>query len=78
MESQKHRENYTTLPTRHITVMSKGFARRSGIYAFFPDIHLRGKWLEEAGFKSGQAVEVVCEEGRLVITRAKEQGFENI
>ncbi len=33
-----------------------------------PEILLKGKWLEEAGFKSGQNVEVRQEKNKLVIT----------
>ena len=37
-----------------------------------PTIMLKGKWLEELGFAMGDKVEVKCECGRLIITKADE------
>ena len=33
-----------------------------------PTIMLKGKWLEELGFKIGDYISIACEDGRLVIT----------
>lgn len=64
--------------TRHITVLSKGTPRRTGIYAFFPQINLHGKWLEDIGFKSGHTLDITCENQKLTITLSKEQRFDDV
>ena len=37
----------------------------------YPLIRLQGKWLEEMGFRVGDRVVVVTDEGRIVITQTK-------
>lgn len=37
-------------------------------YQETPTIMLKGKWLEELGFKIGDYISIACEDGRLVIT----------
>ena len=37
-------------------------------YQETPTIMLKGKWLEELGFKIGYYISIACEDGRLVIT----------
>ncbi|MGV7963662.1 SymE family type I addiction module toxin [Photorhabdus tasmaniensis] len=32
-----------------------------------PSLHLKGNWLEEAGFTTGQAVNITVERGQLII-----------
>lgn len=34
-----------------------------------PQILLQGRWLERVGFKAGDKITVVCQQGRLVITK---------
>jgi len=63
---------------RQMTICNKGFARESGRYVFFPIISLSGKWLQEQGFKGGQVIDITCEQGKLIITVAKEQRFEGV
>nr|WP_081738162.1 SymE family type I addiction module toxin [Photorhabdus khanii] len=36
-------------------------------YSQHPSLHLKGNWLEEAGFATGQPVRVCVEHGLLVI-----------
>ena len=36
-----------------------------------PAIRFEGKWLEEAGFRQGQQVEILVEENKLVIMTAE-------
>jgi len=36
--------------------------------AAFPEIRLRGKWLKESGFESGQVVSIVCSDKKLIIS----------
>ena len=40
-----------------------------GNYTTMPTILLKGKWLEEAGFKSDEYVEVVVEGGKITLTK---------
>ena len=35
-----------------------------------PTIIMKGQWLEEFGFKVGEKIEVQCEEGKLIVTKA--------
>ena len=64
--------------TRQLTICHKAFQRAYNGYATFPIIKLTGKWLKDSGFKGGQVIDVVCYDGRLVITIAKEQRFEHV
>ena len=41
-------------------------------YKRTPSIVLKGKWLSELGFDIGEPIEVKCEDGRLIITKANE------
>ena len=41
-------------------------------YKRTPSIILKGKWLSELGFDIGEQIEVKCEDGRLIITKANE------
>lgn len=41
-------------------------------YKRTPSIVLKGKWLSDLGFDIGEQIEVKCEDGRLVITKANE------
>lgn len=61
-----------------MTLCNKGFARVSNRYVFFPELHLRGKWLADNGFRAGHVVDITCEQGRLTITLAAEQRFDDI
>ncbi|WP_387689477.1 SymE family type I addiction module toxin [Photorhabdus sp. RM71S] len=36
-------------------------------YSQHPSLHLKGNWLEEAGFMTGQPVQVSIEHGLLII-----------
>lgn len=40
-----------------------------GNYTQVPTILLKGKWLEEAGFKAGEYVEVVVEGDKITLTK---------
>ena len=41
-------------------------------YKRTPSIVLKGQWLSELGFDFGEQIEVKCEDGRLIITKANE------
>lgn len=41
-------------------------------YKRTPSIVLKGKWLSELGFDIGEQIEVKCEDGCLIITKADE------
>ncbi|MDC9607195.1 SymE family type I addiction module toxin [Xenorhabdus griffiniae] len=40
---------------------------RTRYYSQHPSLHLKGNWLEEAGFTTGQAVNITVERGQLII-----------
>ena len=75
----KHNEDKNkTANIRKLTVCNKGFTRVTTRCVFFPCINLSGKWLQQNGFKGGQVIDIMCENGKLVITVAKEQRFAGI
>ena len=41
-------------------------------YKRTPSIVLKGQWLSQLGFDIGDQIEVKCEDGRLIITKANE------
>ena len=41
-------------------------------YTPTPTITLKGKWLQELGFGANTPINVKCEDGRIIITRADE------
>ncbi|KTL62000.1 MULTISPECIES: SymE family type I addiction module toxin [Photorhabdus] len=41
-------------------------------YSQHPSLHLKGNWLQEAGFATGQAVNITVERGQLIIRLANE------
>lgn len=45
------------------------FKMCGGNYTQVPTILLKGKWLEETGFKSGEYVEVVVEGDKITLTK---------
>ena len=45
-------------------------------YETVPAITLKGKWLEELGFKCGDYVQVKCENGQLIITPDVDKALE--
>lgn len=45
-------------------------------YKRTPSIVLKGQWLSELGFDIGEQIEVKCEDGRLIITKANEIWYE--
>ncbi|HBU6130977.1 TPA: SymE family type I addiction module toxin [Enterobacter chuandaensis] len=51
--------------TRRLTVSS---ARNYPEYVPFAALRIKGKWLEAAGFPVGTPVEIVVEDGRMVVT----------
>ena len=44
---------------------------RAYSYREVPQIRIQGKWLSEAGFEPGTAMNVVCEAGKLIIETIK-------
>ena len=56
---------------RYLTVFSKGFARAYRRIAFFPEIRIQGKWLQDCGFYEGDSVKVSVGRGKIVIRKVK-------
>ena len=61
---------------RKLTVSYKsetrsGITPRSTAYITVPLLSIKGKWLEELGFKIGTKVVVECQEGQLLIKKVE-------
>ncbi|MFT3747213.1 MAG: SymE family type I addiction module toxin [Agriterribacter sp.] len=68
-----------TEPVRRITVCTKTSSRSTGQRAVqFPTLSLYGKWLQDTGFEIGHVVDIICEQGKLTITIAKEQRYKEL
>jgi len=52
---------------RLLTVSSRRFAHETLPEAFVPYLRLSGRWLEERGFRIGEGVQVIAEEGRVTL-----------
>ena len=50
--------------TRNLKVYKCG-----GAFASIPQIKFQGNWLEQAGFNPGDGICIVCEDGKLTISR---------
>lgn len=68
MADAHHKPETGTPTTRHYTV---GYIRDHIKHLPSPSITLRGHWLEALGFETGRKVEVICEQGELVIRLAE-------
>jgi hypothetical protein len=55
--------------TRQLTICNKYFARQGRYpgHVIFPSINLCGKWLQDLGFESGQAITIECRHRQLII-----------
>jgi len=59
--------------TRQLKVYSKAFLHATLYhrrYVLVPQIILQGQWLQEIGFLKGGTVDVVFEQGKIVVTPA--------
>lgn len=64
--SQRHyKVGYVSVRHQHkATLMTTHYSRH-------PALHLKGNWLEAAGFTTGQAVTITTKKGQLIIELAK-------
>jgi toxic protein SymE len=53
---------------RLLKVQPKIFNRSQG-HVVLPEIKLCGKWVEELGFLVNEKVQIICENGRITITK---------
>lgn len=51
----------------------KVYGYESKYYDYPAEIRLKGKWLKELGFTVNTPISVLCEEGKLVITKIDDQ-----
>ncbi|WP_249033198.1 SymE family type I addiction module toxin [Tenebrionicola larvae] len=70
MAAQHHKPGATTPTTRRYTV---GYIRDWKTHNKATSITLKGGWLNEAGFVTGQKVEVLTGPGQLIIRLAGEK-----
>jgi hypothetical protein len=52
--------------TRKMTICSFSGKRALG-YSHFSELRIRGKWLKDMGFESGQVVTITCRHRELII-----------
>ena len=52
---------------RKLKIYSQSMSSYSSTYV--PTILLKGKWLEEAGFKAGEYVEVITDSDKITLTK---------
>lgn len=64
MDEQHHKSEPATPQARRYTV---GYRPNSGRLNPYPQLTIKGKWLEEIGFSTGQPVSITAEDGCLVI-----------
>ncbi|MFF6010004.1 SymE family type I addiction module toxin [Rahnella sp. R3(2024)] len=64
MDEQHHKSEPATPQARRYTV---GYRPNSGRLNPCPQLTIKGKWLEEIGFSTGQPVSITAEDGCLVI-----------
>ena len=67
---QDHSETMTLIPVNSIrkTKIISELRQKAGTEQVVPFIRLRGRWLEQAGFRTGQNVKVEIQPGCLVLT----------
>lgn len=68
----------SAVKVRQLTLCNKYFARVQSKYVCYPELVLRGKWLRDSGFRAGHVVDIAYEDGKLTVTIAKEQRFEDV
>lgn len=56
------------LKTRKLKVHER-YNNNSNFYVKVPEICLKGKWLEEAGFAPNDYISVICEDGKITIVQ---------
>lgn len=59
-------------PVRRTRICRKGFPRADKSYVFYPELRLRGRWLQDNGFLPGQYLRIEVEEDRLILIRDRE------
>lgn len=69
MAKQHHKLEPVTPQARNLIVGYRPNGN-GGLFNPAPRLILNGKWLEAAGFSTGQKVQVLVEQGRLVIELA--------
>jgi len=69
MAAQHHKSEQVSTKARRYTV---GYIRDSRKFEPSPSITLKGHWMTELGFEMGKKVEVLCEQGELIIRLAED------
>lgn len=68
MAAQHHKSEHVSTKARRYTV---GYTRDQRKFQPSPSITLKGHWMGNLGFKTGQRVEVLWEHGELIIRLAE-------
>jgi len=70
MAVQHHKSEQVSTKARRYTV---GYIRDSRKFQPSPSITLKGHWMADFGFETGQKIEVIPEAGQLIIRLAGEE-----
>ncbi|MGC0828653.1 SymE family type I addiction module toxin [Pantoea agglomerans] len=70
--AETHHKPGTTTPTTKSRRYTVGYIRDHIKHQPSPSITLRGHWMGDLGLETGKKVEVICEQGELLIRLAKE------
>lgn len=63
-------EDNINKPTKTERYYTVGYVPRGWTANPPPSIHIKGRWLEQIGFFTGQAITVTIEDGKLIIEPA--------
>ncbi|WP_067710083.1 SymE family type I addiction module toxin [Erwinia sp. ErVv1] len=69
MAAQHHKSEQVSTKARRYTM---GYGRVHIKLQPSPSITLRGHWMGALGFETGRKIEVICEQGELIIRLAEE------
>lgn len=69
MAAQHHKSEHVSTKARRYTV---GYIKDHIKHQPSPSITLRGHWMGDLGFETGKKVEIICEQGELIIRLAEE------
>lgn len=70
--AETHHKPGTTTPTTKSRRYTVGYIRDHIKHQPSPSITLWGHWMGDLGLETGKKVEVICEQGELLIRLAKE------
>ena len=68
-----NKENSTLKVYAATQICERAGYYHTSYYRLVPQIRLQGSWLAQLGFEEGDAINVQCNDGKLVITLQREE-----